>query len=95
MRNRMQLFLAAIVITALFSACPPARTDCHGEEAGGPLTLMVYMCGSNLESGYGAASADIEEMKSAVRDLKHVTVLLMTGGSSQWSLGYDPGKCLI
>ena len=29
------------------------------------LTLMIYMCGSNLESGFGAASADIEEIKAA------------------------------
>ena len=31
-------------------------------EGGKKLTLMVYMCGSNLESGYGSATADIQEM---------------------------------
>lgn len=59
------------------------------------LTLMIYMCGSNLESGHGAASTDIEEMKASGLKSRDVTVLLMTGGSSQWSQGYDPAQCLI
>lgn len=47
-------------------------------------TVMVYMCGSDLESGYGAASADIEEMLEA--DLgDDVNVVLETGGASEWS----------
>lgn len=47
-------------------------------------TVMVYMCGSDLESGYGAASADIEEMLEA--DLgDNVNVVVETGGASEWS----------
>ena len=47
-------------------------------------TVMVYICGSDLESGYGAASADIEEMLEA--DLgDNVNVVLETGGASEWS----------
>lgn len=47
-------------------------------------TVMVYMCGSDLESGYGAASADIEEMLEA--DLgNNVNMVLETGGASEWS----------
>ncbi len=47
-------------------------------------TVMVYMCGSDLESGYGAASADIEEMLEA--DLgDDVNVVVETGGASEWS----------
>ena len=47
-------------------------------------TVMVYMCGSDLESGYGAASADIEEMLEADLD-DNVNVVLETGGASEWS----------
>ena len=53
----------------------------HAEEQQRSLTLMVYMCGSNLESGHGAASADIEEMKAAVPAGRDVTILIMTGGT--------------
>lgn len=55
-------------------------------------TVMVYMCGSDLESGYGAASADIEEMLEA--DLgEDVSVVVETGGASDWSFSpdADPG----
>lgn len=51
-------------------------------------TVMVYMCGSDLESGYGAASADIEEMLEA--DLgDDVNVVVETGGASEWSFSSD------
>ena len=37
-----------------------------GAETGArKLTLMIYMCGSNLESQYGSATADIQEMLDA------------------------------
>ena len=49
------------------------------------LTLMVYMCGSNLESQYGSASADYLEMTSVPLD-PDVTVLVMMGGTSGWHL---------
>ena len=64
------------------------------------LTLMVYMCGSNLESGSGAASADLMEMASSGYDFKRMNVLVMTGGTEYWTLGlptdslciYMPGR---
>ena len=46
------------------------------------LTVMVYMCGSNLESAYGSASADIREMKEANVNRQQVGLLVMTGGSN-------------
>ena len=56
---------------------------------GRKLTLMVYMCGSNLESSYGSASADIREMMDAGVSFRDVSVLVMTGGShSRDSAGF-------
>jgi len=50
-------------------------------------TLMIYMCGSNLESDGGYASDDIEEMlKSSLAD--EINLLIYTGGSKRW---YDYG----
>ncbi len=46
-------------------------------------TLMVYMCGSNLESDGGYASSDLEEMlKSTIAD--EMNVLIYTGGAKRW-----------
>ncbi len=50
---------------------------------GDKFTIMVYMCGTDLESDYGAASADIFEMCAAdIND--SVNVLLYTGGTGKW-----------
>ena len=49
-------------------------------ETGRKLTLMIYMCGSNLESGSGAASADLEEIRAAGFG-PEITVLALAGGS--------------
>ena len=59
------------------------------------LTVMVYMCGSNLESGYGSASADLEEMLASGFDNEQVSLLVMTGGTEGWVLGFDPANLTI
>ncbi len=92
--KHIRLLKKALTVLSLLLcvlACRPAKPETTGRS----LTLMVYMCGSNLESGYGAASADIEEMKAAGLRSRDVTVLVMTGGANQWSQGYDAGECLI
>lgn len=46
-------------------------------------TIMIYMCGTDLESDYGSATADILEMCEAdIND--SVNVLLYTGGTCVW-----------
>ena len=57
-------------------------------------TIMVYMCGSNLESGYdgysvdpnsaGLASLDIYEMCTVYDKPKDVNIIIETGGSKAW-----------
>ena len=59
------------------------------------LTLMIYVCGSNLESDGGSASADIQEILDSGFNTDEVSVLIMTGGSSYWSMGYDPAQICI
>lgn len=57
------------------------RTEIKGTDD--QFTIMVYMCGTDLESNYGAATADILEMCAAdIND--SVNVLLYTGGTSTW-----------
>ncbi|MDD6490247.1 MAG: clostripain-related cysteine peptidase [Clostridia bacterium] len=46
-------------------------------------TLLIYMCGSSLESKNGSASDDISELLSADIPQK-VNVVLETGGSERW-----------
>ena len=47
------------------------------------VNVMVYMCGTDLESKYGMASKDIVEMaKAKLSD--NVNVIIETGGCSSW-----------
>ncbi len=47
------------------------------------VTVMIYICGADLESGSGMATADLEEMASASLS-DSVRVIVETGGSSYW-----------
>ncbi len=48
------------------------------------LTLMVYMCGSDLESICGSAARDLSEMALSGCDSGKVNVVVMTGGAQKW-----------
>ncbi len=51
------------------------------------VTVMVWMCGADLESKNGMASLDIQEMASANLDANdNVKVILCTGGSKKWHI---------
>ena len=47
------------------------------------VTIMVYMCGADLESRSGMATKDIMEMVNA--DLTNLNVILYTGGAKKWN----------
>ena len=59
------------------------------------LTLMVYICGSNLESMGGSASWDIQEMVQNYPGGDDVSVILMTGGSRKWYYGFKADQIMI
>lgn len=60
------------------------RTEIKGN--GDQFTIMVYLCGTDLESNFGAATADILEMCQADMN-ENVNILLYTGGTTQWQNG--------
>ncbi len=47
------------------------------------VTLMVYMCGTDLESKYGMASSDLSEM-AAAKYGDNVNIIVYTGGCKGW-----------
>ena len=48
------------------------------------VTIMVYMCGTDLESKYGCATKDMQEMLAA-RFGENVRILIYTGGCKKWN----------
>lgn len=52
------------------------------------VTIMVYMCGTDLESKHGMASADMEEMRAASSDFgDNFNLIVYTGGCTKWKNG--------
>ena len=47
------------------------------------VTMMVYMCGTDLESKYGMATNDLNEMMKATISDK-INIIVYTGGCSKW-----------
>ena len=47
------------------------------------VTIMVYMCGTDLESNYGMATSDLQEMVKA-NIASNVNVIVETGGCKAW-----------
>lgn len=89
--KRFILLMALAVTACLLGGCLAEDGDAseeHAEQAemksgNHKFTVMVYMCGTDLESDYGAATADILEMCAA--DISDdVNVLLYTGGTERW-----------
>lgn len=58
------------------------RTVIYGDGSD-QVTVMVYLCGTDLESKSGMASADLQEMCNAALN-GNVNVLVYTGGCKNW-----------
>ena len=55
-------------------------------------TLMIYIVGSDLESGDGAASSDLKEIASATSGT-NLNIIVQTGGTKRWWVsGIGAGK---
>ena len=47
-------------------------------------TIMIYLCGADLESGSGLATADIKEILKVNNQPDDVNIIIETGGSRSW-----------
>lgn len=64
-----------------------SRTD-EGPMGDSGWTILVYMCGTDLESEYAAASSDIAEAISAQYS-DDVRIVYQTGGTNEWQCGFS------
>lgn len=48
-------------------------------------TIMIYMCGNDLESDSGLASGDINEILSVSNQPDDVNIIIETGGAKRWN----------
>ena len=84
----MKKCLSLLLALALLVLCLPFSVPSALAEQN-ELTILAYVCGTDLESREGEASGDIREMvSSGIGNSGAVTVLVATGGASRWQ-GYS------
>ena len=82
--GRSLLFLRLIILlaAAVWSLCTAAVSGMEPDRDAS-CAIFIYMCGSNLESKYGLASENIDELLEA--DIPEQTsVIIETGGAAKW-----------
>ena len=55
-------------------------------------TIMIYICGADLESQNSLATSDLKEILSVSNQPNDVNILIQTGGASKWSTTYGINK---
>lgn len=88
----LAFFLAACMLLSLVGCSdtedgeeePKTAAATMENSQGESWAIYWYLCGSDLESEYQAATADLEEMQQVVLP-DNVTVVIETGGSSEWA----------
>lgn len=79
MKKLSILFLIAVI---LFSTCVSLADNAQEESE---LLVLIYLCGTDLESDGGMATLDLFEMLDAGIGLEdEVTVLVQAGGTDEW-----------
>ena len=80
MKKLASLLLSAVLAFSIMLETAPSALAKEKE-----VTILAYICGTDLESEDGEATGDIREMlSSGVGNSDAVTAIIATGGSSQW-----------
>jgi len=88
----LKRFSLLIIVTFVFAVCASASSRPTPK----PYTIMIYMNGSDLESDFGAATADLVEMLDSGLDARNANVVILTGGTNRWQNAVIPaGECII
>ena len=69
--------------TSVVTGVPAKRTQIYGDSRD-MINLMIYMCGTDLESRSGAATADLQEMLAAEVG-ENINLIIYTGGCTKWN----------
>ena len=78
MKKALAFLLATVLLVSLFPGVSLG--------AGKTFTLMVYLCGTDLESDGGLASDDLREMiESGVKANGNLQIYVQTGGTKKWA----------
>ena len=89
--------IAACLILLLILTGPDAKAQATaGEETGAHrTTVLVYLCGGDLERLFGAATDDLREMAASGFDSRYTNLLIMAGDMRSRKTGPFAGKTAV
>ncbi|MEA4824410.1 MAG: clostripain-related cysteine peptidase [Clostridiaceae bacterium] len=79
----------AAVTTATTTAATATESAKHGLAE---WSVFMYLCGTDLETNYGAATSNLVELAGAGVDPETVNYIIQTGGTSEWQCGFASDK---
>ena len=74
------ILMAAVL---LFTSCGAALAEAPAAPAKAVRTVMLYLCGSNLETNYGMVTWNLVQLMNAEVS-PDLNVVVLTGGSDEW-----------
>ena len=78
------------VITATSKVTPSVSASCNVKVSSNQTyTVMMYICGADLESQSGLATSDLEEILKVGSQPENVNIIIETGGASSWQSTYS------
>lgn len=81
---------ARVVATSVLSSTITAYCDVEVTETPqAAWTIMLYICGADLESESNLATGDIQEILKVTGQPDDVNIIVQTGGASSWSSSYS------
>lgn len=93
MKKRLLVLVLALVMALCSLAVPASAEPGNAEESGvksAKRTILLYCCGSNLESQAGMATFNLEQiLASNFSNDDDINFIVMTGGSKMWMLDDD------
>ena len=88
MNKRMLLRMTAFLLA--LSLLPVGVAFAAGQKAEKKVTVMLYLCGADLESKGGEGSETISDILKSEFNRDAVNVVALLGGSARWQTGYSP-----
>ena len=93
--KKLFAFFLALVMCFVFTACggeettpadtnaPATNNPAVSNPGDGSWAVYWYLCGSDLETNYGCATTDLQEMLE-IKLPENVNVVIQTGGTNVW-----------
>ena len=92
-KKRLIGLITALAICIMMPAAMGSAAENGAKSAPVKRTILMYMCGSNLETNYGMASYNLRQvLRSRYSEDEDVKVVVMTGASNRW---YMPNEYLV